>query len=137
MELGAWLARHRVASAAMDLSDGLSTDLARLCEASHVGARIWFDRLPRVKIPPGARKLSGMRRIREQELALHGGEDYELLFTVPPRLASRLDRAPGARHLVCIGEILKERHLFLTEGNGRMTSLVPKGWDPFSKVEAP
>lgn len=131
IELGGWLARHRVASAAMDLSDGLSTDLARLCAASHVGAQIWVEQLPRVRIPRKIRGLRGMHKIREEELALHGGEDYELLFTVPAHLVSRLERAPGAGQLVCIGKILRGRKLILTESSGRTSELIPRGWDPF------
>jgi thiamine-monophosphate kinase len=67
--LGQYLRQRLHATAAMDLSDGLSLDLARLCEASHTVAGI--DRLP---LFPGA----------TPEQALHGGEDYELLFTVRP-----------------------------------------------------
>ena len=67
----------------IDLSDGLSTDLARLCAASRAGARIWADRIPAVVIPSRVAKLRGMRDISPLELALHGGEDYELLFTLP------------------------------------------------------
>ena len=61
VELGAWLAQHRIASAMMDISDGLSTDLPRLCRASGVGARIDSRRIPCVEIPErAARKLKGI-----------------------------------------------------------------------------
>jgi len=69
LELGKYLRKSLHATAAMDLSDGLSIDLARMCEASETAAEI--DRVPQFR---GA--------TREQ--ALHGGEDYELLFTVRP-----------------------------------------------------
>ncbi len=72
LELGAFL-RELGASAAMDISDGLSTDLARLAEASGVAARLDAAAIPRFD---GA----------SLEQALHGGEEYELLFAVPPSI---------------------------------------------------
>jgi thiamine-monophosphate kinase len=68
--LGKYLRQRIRATSAMDLSDGISLDLARLCEASHLAADI--ETLP---LFPGA----------SLEQALHGGEDYELLFSVSPR----------------------------------------------------
>lgn len=82
--IDAGLAIRGKATAAMDLSDGLSIDLARLCEASAVAARLDF-------IP--------VRRGATLEMALHAGEDYELLFTMPPR------RKPP-RGSLAIGEIV-------------------------------
>lgn len=83
---GAVLARRRLASAMIDVSDGLMQDLGHLCAASGVGARIDLARLP---CRPAVRR-AGL------ELALAGGEDYELLFTVPPRRAAALARHAGA-----------------------------------------
>ena len=68
---GLWLVRHGLASAAIDLSDGLSTDLAHICEESGVAAEVNAAALP---IHPAATLPQ----------ALNGGEDYELLFTAPP-----------------------------------------------------
>ena len=95
IELGEWLARRKMASAMMDISDGLSTDLARLCAASGVGARLWAERIPRVKIPAARTGLLRKRRLDPLQMALHGGEDYELLFTVPRKNVKRLRSAPG------------------------------------------
>jgi len=80
---GAALARGRLAAAMIDVSDGLLQDLGHLCDASGVGARIELARLP----------CSAAVRRAGLELALRGGEDYELLFAVPPRRAAALARA--------------------------------------------
>jgi thiamine-monophosphate kinase len=131
VELGSWLAHHRIASSAMDISDGLSTDLARLCTASDVGAKIWADKIPAVAIPAAAQKL-GKRKRDPLQLALHGGEDYELLFTISPRDAKKLRRAPGASALAAIGEIMSQRKIMLVQHDGRSQPLEPRGWDPFA-----
>jgi thiamine-monophosphate kinase len=122
--LGAWLAARRVASAMIDISDGLSTDLARLCAASHVGARIWAPRIPCVKVLP-ALKMDPL------QMALHGGDDYELLFAVPRRKMQRLRRAPGSAEIVAIGEIERGAKITLVDDGGRAKILRPGGWDPF------
>jgi thiamine-monophosphate kinase len=130
IELGAWLAKHRVASAMMDISDGLSTDLARMCRASRVAARLWAGRIPCVAIPESARRaLHG--RLDPLHMALHGGEDYELLFTVPKRNLRRLRAAPGFSQIAAIGEIERGSHITLLGADGRARRLEAGGWDPF------
>jgi thiamine monophosphate kinase len=64
-------------------------------------------------------------------MALHGGEDYALLFTVSPSLEKKLRKAPSFRNLIAIGEIIKNKTLLLIDGAGRETPLKPLGWDPF------
>ena len=108
IKLGSWLAQQRIATSAMDLSDGLSTDLARLCAASKVGAKIYASKIPTAAIPPAAARNLGKRKLDPLQLALHGGEDYELLFTIPPRQAKKLHNAPGASALTPIGEITRD-----------------------------
>jgi len=135
IELGAWLAEHRVPSAMMDISDGLSTDLARLCAASRVGARIYEDRIPRVEIPLGLRHLGRVGRLNDPlSMALHGGEDYELLFAVPERMLKELEHAPGATGLLRIGEIQRGKGVSLVSKTGKTRLLKPLGWDPFRKT---
>ncbi len=129
--LGSWLARHSIASSGMDISDGLSTDLARLCAASQVGANIWADKIPTVAIPAAVSKTLGRRRLDPQQLALNGGEDYEILFTVPPREEKKLRRAPGPSKLTAIGEITANRKITLVQRDGLNQALRPSGWDPF------
>jgi thiamine-monophosphate kinase len=127
LELARWLSEKRAASAMMDLSDGLSSDLRRLCEASKVGALIRSDDLPTVSIT----KVDRKRGVDPILLALHGGDDYELLFTVPKGKATRLPRSMGGVAITPIGEVTREREVMVTDGTGRSRVLNPGGWDPF------
>ncbi len=133
VELGCWLARHRIASAMMDISDGLSTDLARLAEASRVGARVRTDLIPAAPVPEAASRLLPNRRFDPLQMALHGGDDYELLFAVPRRKATHLVAAPGFAGLTCIGEVTQGRRLLMVDQNGNAKTLKPRGWDPFRR----
>lgn len=117
---GLWLARHSVATAAIDLSDGLSTDLKHLCEESGVAAEIDAAALP---IHPGATPAQ----------ALHGGEDYELLFTAPQSV--RVSRRIAGVPLTRIGRILCPRRAKppVTLVSARSAApLAPQGWEHFS-----
>jgi thiamine-monophosphate kinase len=115
----------------MDLSDGLSSDLARLCKASRVGARVYETRIPRVDIPEGIAKRLGRTTVDPVRMALHGGDDYELLFTIPKRNVRKLSRAPGFKSLTAIGEITRGRGVWLVGADGAERPLVPLGWDSF------
>jgi thiamine-monophosphate kinase len=127
LALGEWLAKSGSASAMIDTSDGLSTDLAHICEASGVGARLWADRIPKVMVPSDLQKL-GLDPLR---LALDGGEDYELLFTVPKRLAQHLPRAVHGVPITIIGEITRGKGILLMDSAGGTKALPAQGWDPF------
>jgi len=117
---GLWLARHGAASAAIDLSDGLSTDLAHLCQESGAAAEVDAAALP---LHPSANLAQ----------ALNGGEDYELLFTAAPSV--RLPRAIAGVAITRIGRILKPRPgspaVTLITAQGRQP-LQPQGWEHFS-----
>jgi thiamine-monophosphate kinase len=129
LALGQWLAQKRLPTAMMDLSDGLSTDLSRLCAASAVGALLEESKIPQARIPDTAPR----RGQDPLQLALHGGDDYELLFTLPPRKARFLPRTFQSVSLTAIGRILRGREFLLSEQNGRAKQLMPNGWDPFRK----
>jgi thiamine-monophosphate kinase len=112
--------RRGLATAAIDLSDGLSTDLARLCAESGVAAEVDAAALP---IHPAATLAQ----------ALDGGEDYELLFTAPP--TARLPRTIAGVPITPIGRILAARPgqpavTLLTPQGPR--PLQPHGWEHFS-----
>jgi thiamine-monophosphate kinase len=125
--LARWLSENRVASAMIDLSDGLSSDLRRLCEASGVGALVGSDQLPTVKLTRGEH----IRGVDPVQLALHGGDDYELLFTVPAGKAKRLPRSVGGVPITRIGKITRAREVMVSDRDGQPQILEAAGWDPF------
>lgn len=133
IQLGSWLSQHKIASAAIDISDGLSTDLTRLARASKVGALIQADRVPTVSIPEAPYSLLRRQRIDPLKAALNGGEDYELLFTVPAPRVKLLYSAPGYRDLAYIGEITRGSRILLADRSGKTSPVKPHGWDPFRK----
>jgi len=133
LALGRWLSRKRLATAMMDLSDGLSTDLSRLCAASRIGARIAIDKIPKVKLP----KERGRIYFDVTELALHGGDDYELLFTIHPRQVGQVPSAFQGLPLSCIGEVTRKPGVVLVGPEGREEKLATRGWDPFLIREKP
>ena len=105
---GQWLVKHGLAGAAIDLSDGLTGDLRHLCEASAVGAEIIAGSLP---LSSACRAYAMARRLDARQIALQGGEDYELLFTVPRREQSRFERLAGKTRFrfTCIGSMTPRR----------------------------
>ncbi len=127
LAIGRWLGERRLASAMIDTSDGLSSDLQHLCEASGAGARLWAGRIPCVDVPPALRSHA----FDPMELALHGGEDYELLFTVPQRVCHRIRGAYRGVSITPIGEIVRGRAIVLVGSDGRATPLAAGGWDHF------
>lgn len=126
LALARWLAEKHLASAMMDLSDGLSTDLPRLCAASGVGARLEAAKIPAVRIPKEAQG-----HYDPLKLSLHGGDDYELLFTVPLGKSQHLSRSYDGIPVTAIGVITRDRSLVLATEAGRELPLGNRGWDPF------
>ncbi len=129
---GQWLIRHRLATAAIDLSDGLSGDLRHLCEQSRVGAEIEAASLP---LSAACRWFAGRMRKDPATLALAGGEDYELLVTVSPGKRRRLERlARRARiRMTRIGTIRPRRFgIQLRLASGRLRKLTPSSFQHFS-----
>lgn len=130
VEFGLWLGRNRLPSAMMDISDGLSTDLTRLCRASGVGARIYAEQIPAVSVPGWLVQTPAFVPLA---LALHGGEDYGLLFTAPRRMAPRIPRIFGGTRITRIGEIVSGSGVSMVGERGKISSLTPGGWDHFAK----
>jgi len=125
---GRFLAERKLVSAMIDLSDGLSTDLAHLCDQSGVGAVVEASRLPLVRIPVRQRQFLSHAA---PHYALHGGEDYELLFAVPSRLSQSVPNRIGGLPVQRIGCITRSSGIWLLEGN-RKHRLHPSGFDHFA-----
>jgi thiamine-monophosphate kinase len=111
-------------AAAIDISDGLSLDLSRLCRESNLGAEISASKLPLARQAQALASLLGESAL---ELALAGGEDYVLLFALPPNLE------PPAQFMCArIGKFTSDRHLFWREASGRHP-LLARGWDQLAE----
>lgn len=121
--VGASLLRSRIATACIDISDGLSTDLSHICEESGVGAVIDAERIP---IHKTAHRLGDALH-----LALDGGEDYELLFTASSK--TKVPKAIGEIRISRIGEITNTRHMSLARDSKR-ERIIARGWEYFSNA---
>ncbi|MGB7602900.1 MAG: thiamine-phosphate kinase [Candidatus Sulfotelmatobacter sp.] len=123
IELGRILRARSLASAMIDTSDGFSTDLAHICAESRVGAEIQEELIPRARV---GRPLKAVNL----DLALHGGEDYELLFTAPEskKMPSRI----AGTAITLIGRVTPGRKIFLKKSNKAKSELKAGGWEHFT-----
>jgi thiamine-monophosphate kinase len=123
LEVGRWLQKNNLATAMIDISDGLSVDLAHICEESAVDGVINLDAIPTAKTA-------------DLSLALHGGEDYELLFTAP-KSATLPKRIAGVL-ITEIGAIRpcgdRRASVKSKDAAGNLRLLRPEGWEHFSKI---
>jgi thiamine-monophosphate kinase len=126
---GIVLGEERLATAMIDLSDGLSSDIDHLCRESNAGALIQAAQIP---IDPEVTRLCGRRALDPLALALHGGEDFELLFTVSPSDAERLPKRVDGVAVSCIGEITAEPGSIKIAERNRVWDLRPEGFEHFS-----
>jgi thiamine-monophosphate kinase len=125
---GLLLGEQQLASAMIDISDGLSSDLNHLCAESSVGALIDAASIP---IDPLVTELSGRRALDPLMLALHGGEDFELLFTVRPENVARLPKRVDGVSLTRIGEIKEASDGVRISEGSRIWNLESGGWQHF------
>lgn len=125
---GMVLGEERLATAMIDISDGLSSDLNHLCEASGVGALIDSSLLP---IDRQVIELCGRRALDPLQLALHGGEDFELLFTVSASNVGRLPRRVDGAQITRIGEVRGQNEGVKISEGSRVWELNPGGWKHF------
>lgn len=117
-----------VPTAMIDISDGLSSDLLHICKQSNTGCRILEERLP---IDYQTAVMAETFHMNVTTVALNGGEDYELLFTVPLSLHEKVSALPGV-HLV--GHITKpEEGCYLVTRDGQEMELKAQGWNPIGK----
>ena len=119
---GQALGQSGLAHAMLDVSDGLAQDLAHLCTASQVSATLMAETIP-------------IAESASLQLALHGGEDFELLFTAEAQHEAALQRLAESHHLrlTRIGEIVSSSDLttLTINQNGLSQSLLPRGFDHF------
>ncbi len=129
---GTLIAQLKKASSMIDISDGLSSDLGHICEESKVGVRLFIDKIP---ISNSVKKVAKLMKLSFIYLALNGGEDYELCFTVPKKYTSdifyKLEKETKTKVTV-IGEIIpKIQGRWLIDGTEKKFPLKAKGWDHF------
>jgi thiamine-monophosphate kinase len=117
LAVGQFLREKKLASAMIDISDGLSTDLGHICEESKTGAVVYADLLPAIAGKDGLR------------FALHGGDEYELLFTAHSKL--RVPKQIAGVPVTRIGEITRGRQMKLATTDGKAETLKPGGWEHF------
>jgi len=122
VEAGRWLRQRQLASAMIDISDGLSVDLTHICKESRVAAVIRTGSLP-------------LGKDADVELALHGGDDYELLFTAPAK--AKLPATIAGVRITEIGAIHAQKDypsaISVLDDNGRARALKPLGWQHFRR----
>jgi thiamine-monophosphate kinase len=115
-------------TAMIDVSDGLSSETIHICKASDVGARLYEEKIP---IDPGVYKLCEEFNLTTTTVALNGGEDYELLFTVD---INDHDKIKGNPNLTIIGHITeKEQGMNLMTRDEQLMPLTAQGWDALLK----
>jgi thiamine-monophosphate kinase len=129
LELGLALARIPEVTSCIDVSDGLSTDLHHLCDASGLGAEIEKERIP---VFPDLVSHARALEINVRDAVLHGGEEYALLFTSSLREFD-LSRALG-RPVYSIGRMTRDREILLKE-NGIARNFEARGWDHFTSTK--
>lgn len=129
------IARSGLATAMIDVSDGLSSDIGHICQQSGVGVRIWADHLP---ISPSARQVADAMQTPALRLALDGGDDYGLCFTVRPESVAQLQNAieqETGKTVTVIGEILPiEQGNWLVLSSNQEIPLESTGWQHFQST---
>lgn len=119
-------------SAMIDLSDGLSSDLLHICHQSKTGCRVYADKIP---IQQETEKLANEMLMSPVVAALNGGEDYELLFTLPQDSFHQIQSIEG---ITVIGHLVDEdegHHLIMSDSS--KVPLVAQGWNAMDKNEEP
>ena len=132
---GRFLARQSGVNAAIDTSDGLSSDLAHIVEESRVGARLFADKIP---ISQNLKDFCTRLDFSPLEFALSGGEDYTLLCTISAHSADNIANAfqkEFNRPLFPIGEIIDQKKIDLVYPDGETKPITPTGWDHFKAKE--
>jgi thiamine-monophosphate kinase len=124
---GEFLQKNKLVTSMIDLSDGLSGDLVHICRASKVGAKIYTGKIPFHKnLFPAANSFD-----KKLDLALNGGEDFELLFTVNPKKYFQVENEFKKRRFFQVGEITANVEIIELITNKKLEILQPKGFRHF------
>lgn len=119
-----------VPTAMMDVSDGLSSELLHICKASHTGCRVYEDRIP---IDYQTAVMAEELNMNLVTAAMNGGEDYELLFTVPLHAHEEIKKIPGVR---VIGHITRpELGCAMVTRDGNEMEIRAQGWNPLARKQ--
>ncbi len=133
VEIGELLAENQIVHSMVDLSDGLATDLAHICTESGIGAEIQADELP---LSPLMREAADHLNLSALDLALKGGEDYQLLFTSSPDDRDKvynLVKDKAGREIFCIGRMSQRSGVYLSHSDGQIIEIGFQGYDHFSE----
>lgn len=113
--------------AMIDISDGLSSELLHICKASNCGCQVYDDRIP---VAEETKEAAGEFQLEPLVAALHGGEDYELLFTIP---LSDFEKVSSLSGISVIGNITDQKGKALLVGNdGNAIPLQAQGWNAYT-----
>ncbi len=123
------LAKHGIIpTSMMDVSDGLSSELLHICKASDVGCRVYEDRIP---IDYQTALMAEELNMNLVTAAMNGGEDYELLFTIPLHAHEEIKKIPGVK---VIGQITKPSlGAALITRDGAEIPIKAQGWNPLAE----
>jgi thiamine-monophosphate kinase len=126
LAIGVTLAKNRLATAMIDISDGLSSEIWHICRSSRVGARIIADNIPLSK------ELQAIIQDERERLslALNGGEDFQLLFTVSPQKVAEMELLLCDQQITLIGEITDNKTVEIVFDD-RVENLYPRGFQHF------
>ncbi len=134
IEAGKMIAETEIATSMIDISDGIASDLYHICQMSGVGAEIHSKRLP---LPENIEEVSEIAHTNPLNIAMHSGEDYELLFTVKPDVIPALITEISNKLSLLITEIghivTRTEGYYLIDSQQNRIPILPKGWDHFQK----
>lgn len=132
-----YLRQHGSLHSLLDISDGLSSDLGHICEASGVGARLFAEAIP---YHEDVKQIALAIQADPLDLALHGGEDFELCLTAPPGRIAELQQAFERQFdcpLVRVGTIQAGTGIALSRADGSQVPLSAQGYDHFRSAHRP
>lgn len=124
------LTERRLATSMIDISDGLSSELHHIARASGRGSSIFEQNLP---ASPALLRFTEKTGVSALDMLLHGGEEYEVLFTVDHDRVTEVDDliARGVLDATAIGAVNRDTDVILVEKNGRARPLLPQGYEHF------